>query len=143
MIPGRSTYSTGRIIQCSRAAGGRVCLPLDALYYAKKVLMETRVSLTVGLYYLRMKRCAQQVSFADSNDGPIVERCQHLHRWPNPFNGRAANEEGVERSFSYFRHREISLKTFSLTAKCITTNANVHRCQQRLARKRIVRLARQ
>src|SRR5579884_212624 len=102
MIPGKSTYRTGRIIHCSCAVGARSArsLPLDALYYAKKVVMETQVSLAVGLRYLRVKCCTEQVSFADGDDCSIVERCQHLHFGANPFNGWAANEDCVEWRFS-------------------------------------------
>ncbi len=107
--------------------------------------METWVTLAVSLGYLRVKGSAEQVSFADGDDGSIVERCQHLHLRPYLFNGGASNEECVEflSRFSQYRHREISFKTFSLAAKRITTNANVHRGQQRLTRERIISLARQ
>ncbi len=105
--------------------------------------METWVSLAVRLGYLRVKCSAEQVSFTDGDDGSIVERCQHLHLWPDLLYGGAANEKCVVWRFSQDRHRELCFKTFSLTAKRITTNANVHRGQQRLARERIIRLARQ
>ena len=53
-------------------------LSFDALYYAEKVLMETGVA-----RYLRVKCSAKQGSFTDSDDRPIVERCQHLHSFPD------------------------------------------------------------
>src|SRR5438552_3867714 len=101
-------------------------LPFDALYYAEKVVMETWVSLAAGLRNLRMKCCAQQGSLADGDDSSVVERCQHFYFWANLFNGWATDEEGVEWRFSQGRHGQISLKTFPLTAKCITANADIH-----------------
>jgi hypothetical protein len=51
-----------------------------------------------------VKRSAEQSSFTDSDDGTIVERCQHFYLWTNRFYGWAANEEGVEWRFSQSGH---------------------------------------
>src|SRR5579875_350160 len=112
MMPGRSTYKTGRIIQSSCVVRGAAYhtlhgtpLCFDALNYAEKVLMELQVPLPVRLCHFWMKSRAQQGSFSDSDDSSIVERCQHLHLWTNPLDGWPTNEECMEWRFAQYRHR--------------------------------------
>src|SRR5437016_4052121 len=88
-----------------------------------------------------MKCGAKQGSFTDSDDGSIIERCQRLYLGSNRFNGWSTNEERVEWRFSQYWHRQISFKTFPLAAKCVATDANVHRSQQWLTCQRIIRLS--
>jgi len=70
-------------------------LPSDALYYAEKVLVESFIP-----RYFGVKSSTEQGSFADSNDGSIVERRQHLHSWSDFFYCRSTNEKCVEWRFS-------------------------------------------
>src|SRR5579875_1018495 len=98
-------------------------------------MMESRISGN-----LRVKSGTQPVAFADSDDGSIIERCQHLYTRADFRNGWPANEKGMKRCFTQHGYRQISFKTFPLTTERITTDSDVHHSQQGLAFQSIVRL---